>query len=44
VEADAPMSVHEDENSDTNGEVEKVSVQCTKGKHTIVRGHRIVSF
>jgi hypothetical protein len=44
MEADAPMSVHEDEDADANGEVEEESVQCTKGKHTVARGCKIVNF
>jgi hypothetical protein len=44
TEADAQMSTHEDEDKDTDGEVEEESVQRTKGKCTIARGCKIVSF
>jgi len=43
VEADAQVSMHEDD-EDANGEVEAESVQRTKGKRTIARGCKIVSF
>jgi hypothetical protein len=38
------MSMHEDEDADANGEVEEESVQRAKGKRTIARGCKIVSF
>jgi hypothetical protein len=43
MEADAQMSAHEDD-KDADGEVEEESVQHTKGKCTIARGCKIVSF
>jgi hypothetical protein len=44
AETDAQMSVHEDEDDDTDREVEEESVQHAKGKCTIARGRKIVSF
>jgi hypothetical protein len=44
METDAQMSTHEDEDDDANGEVEEESVQCAKGKRTVARGRKIVSF
>jgi len=37
------MSMHEDD-EDADGEVEEESVQRAKGKHTVARGCKIVSF
>jgi hypothetical protein len=37
------VSVHEDD-KDADGEVEEESVQHAKGKRTIARGRKIVSF
>jgi uncharacterized protein YgfB (UPF0149 family) len=44
AETNAQMSMHEDEDKDANGEVEEESVQCAKGKRTVARGRKIVSF
>jgi hypothetical protein len=44
AETDAQMSTCEDEDNDTDGEVEEESVQRAKGKCTIARGRKIVSF
>jgi hypothetical protein len=43
AEADAQVSAHEDD-EDANGEVEEESVQRAKGKCTIARGRKLVSF
>jgi len=43
VEADAQVSMHEDD-KDANGEVEEESVQRAKGKRTVARGRKLVSF
>jgi hypothetical protein len=43
AEADAQVSMHEDD-KDADGEVEEESVQHAKGKHTIARGRKLVSF
>jgi hypothetical protein len=43
AEADAQVSAHEDD-EDADGEVEEESVQHAKGKRTVARGRKLVSF
>jgi hypothetical protein len=43
TEADAEVSAHEDD-EDADGEVEEESVQRAKGKCTVARGRKLVSF